>query len=150
MAKKISIRRILVATDLTESSVAAIVHGISVAKTHKAKLILLHVVGNIPLLGMRTTDLTAETISKNAIRRAKKELREFVQKHCGKSSAMTLVVQEGDAADTVTEYAKKNAIDLIVLSTHGRRGLSKAIFGSVGEKIVREAEVPVLSVKPYN
>jgi nucleotide-binding universal stress UspA family protein len=58
------------------------------------------------------------------------------------------VVLTGDGpARAITEYAHENAIDLIVVGTHGRRGLSHLVMGSVAERIVRTAECPVLTVR---
>ena len=59
----------------------------------------------------------------------------------------TLVAQ-GSAADKIIETAKKEGIDLIVMGTHGRKGLELAIFGSVCDKVVRNAPCPVLTINP--
>jgi nucleotide-binding universal stress UspA family protein len=56
----------------------------------------------------------------------------------------------GDAATAINEYANTNNYDFIVLGTHGRTGLGRAIMGSVAESVVRHANCPVISVKPSN
>ena len=58
------------------------------------------------------------------------------------------VVLKGRAADVVLEYAKKNDVDLIIMSTHGRSGPVKWLFGSVAEKVVRYSSIPVLVATP--
>ena len=57
-------------------------------------------------------------------------------------------VQRGAAFLEIVRYAKEAAIDLICIATHGRTGLSHALFGSVAEKVVRKAPCAVLSVRP--
>jgi nucleotide-binding universal stress UspA family protein len=57
-------------------------------------------------------------------------------------------VAQGAAADKIIETAKKEGIDLIIMGTHGRKGLERAIFGSVCDKVVRMAPCPVLTVNP--
>jgi nucleotide-binding universal stress UspA family protein len=58
------------------------------------------------------------------------------------------VVVEGKAADEILDYAKKNDVDLIVMSTHGRSGVSRFFFGSVAEKVARHSTAPVLLISP--
>ncbi|MFH1169561.1 MAG: universal stress protein [Chloroflexota bacterium] len=53
----------------------------------------------------------------------------------------------GKAADVLAEYATKNGVDLIVIATHGRSGVSRWVFGSVADRILRSACVPVLMVR---
>ncbi len=54
----------------------------------------------------------------------------------------------GDAAATIADYADKNGIDLIVMATHGRSGLSRIAWGSVADRVLRSVKVPVLMVRP--
>jgi nucleotide-binding universal stress UspA family protein len=54
----------------------------------------------------------------------------------------------GDVADTIDRYAREQAIDLIVLATHGRTGLSHLLLGSVAESVLRAAPCPVLILRP--
>ncbi len=57
-------------------------------------------------------------------------------------------VINGKAADTILDYAAKNTIDLIIMSTHGRNGISRWAFGSVADKVARSSAIPVLLVAP--
>ncbi|MBM4284485.1 MAG: universal stress protein [Deltaproteobacteria bacterium] len=54
----------------------------------------------------------------------------------------------GSPADKIVEYARSEAIDLIIMGTHGRKGLERTIFGSVCDKVVRNAPCPVLTANP--
>jgi len=62
--------------------------------------------------------------------------------------ASRAVTVEGRAADEILSYTEKNNVDLIVMSTHGRSGLSHFFFGSVAEKVSRHSRVPVLLLSP--
>jgi len=57
-------------------------------------------------------------------------------------------VAQGSPAEKIVETAKKEGVDLIIMGTHGRKGLERAIFGSVCDKVVRTAPCPVLTVNP--
>src|SRR5678816_1037870 len=59
-----------------------------------------------------------------------------------------VLLKTGDARDTINQTAKELGCDLIVMGTHGRRGLSRALLGSVAETVVRSAPCPVLTVRP--
>jgi nucleotide-binding universal stress UspA family protein len=60
----------------------------------------------------------------------------------------TAVLAKGKPAETIMDYAQKNKADLIIMSTHGRSGVSRWLLGSVTEKVVRHSPVPVLTVSP--
>jgi nucleotide-binding universal stress UspA family protein len=57
------------------------------------------------------------------------------------------VVQEGNAAQTIINYVKQNAVDLIVIATHGYSGVKKLMFGSVALQVLHDADVPVLLIR---
>ncbi len=60
----------------------------------------------------------------------------------------TVVVAEGNPADCILAESKKDGIDLIAISTHGRSGLGRALFGSVADKVIRDSGIPVLVIRP--
>jgi nucleotide-binding universal stress UspA family protein len=62
--------------------------------------------------------------------------------------ASRAVTVKGGAAEEILSYVEKNGVDLIVMSTHGRSGLSRFLFGSVAEKVSRHSRVPVLLISP--
>jgi len=55
----------------------------------------------------------------------------------------------GDVAEEIIRYSEENGVDLIVMGTHGYKGLEKVMFGSVAEKVVRSSSCPVLTINPY-
>jgi len=77
-----------------------------------------------------------------------KKLEEFVREHLQGMDVVPRVVS-GDPAEEILKYADSAGVDLIILGTHGRKGLERAIFGSVAERVVKGASVPVLTVNPY-
>ncbi|OPY08840.1 MAG: Stress response protein NhaX [Syntrophaceae bacterium PtaB.Bin095] len=57
-------------------------------------------------------------------------------------------VLEGETAHTIIDYAKENHVDLIVIATHGYKGVKRVMFGSVALKVLHDAHVPVLLIRP--
>jgi len=62
-------------------------------------------------------------------------------------AAQTALVR-GKPADVIVDYAKKNGVDLIIMSTHGRSGISRWVLGSVADRVVRSSAIPVLIITP--
>ena len=134
-----SIKRILAPTDFSDLSAAGVRYACQLARDSGAELIVLNVV------------LLDETnrIDKHELERNKAGLDNFVTDKLGDvSSALKIrkIVDAGDAYGTILDCAKSKHVDLIVMSSHGRSGLSRMLIGSVTDKIVRGAPCPVLVV----
>ncbi|MGE3820506.1 MAG: universal stress protein [Isosphaeraceae bacterium] len=145
----IAIRQILAPTDFSKHSEGALRFACDLAERFGAVIHLLHVLSDVMPVGpdpMLTSVLPPEYYreTEDATREA---LEKLIQPDWGKPVAVTTAVAWGHAVDVVNEYASKNGIDLIVIATHGRTGLSHVLLGSVAERIVREAPCPVLTIR---
>jgi nucleotide-binding universal stress UspA family protein len=78
---------------------------------------------------------------------AEKTMDSFVQENFKNIKAEGKVLS-GDAAQEILDYAREHKVDLIVMGTHGRKGIDRVLFGSVAEKVVKTSTVPVLTVHP--
>ena len=143
-----TIKKILVPTDLSELSFAAIEYAKSLSKVYKAKLYLLHSVDVVPVVSFPTVDFTLETALNDETEKAKDIVEKLISDTLVDADNVTAVVRRGVAYHEIMKFVKDEAIDLIVMATHGRTGLPHIIMGSVAEKVVRHSPVPVLTVKP--
>lgn len=136
------IKSILHPTDFSRPSEYALRFACALARDYKARLLLLHVV-EPPVyygeLGM-TVPLPADFHES-----LEKRLSELAPADCG-IPVETLLV-EGNAAREIRRVAEEQHCSLVVLGTHGRTGLSRALLGSVAEDVVRHSRVPVLTLK---
>lgn len=107
-----------------------------VAKKGEAELHLLRVE---PLLDTQLA----------AIPEAEKWLKGFSQEHFGDFPPEKMAVIAGDPIDEILKYIEDQEMDLLVIGTHGRRGLDFVIYGSVARAMVGKSPVPVLSINPY-
>jgi len=82
------------------------------------------------------------------IKGAEKKLEEFVREHLQGFSPKAKIIL-GDAAEEILKYVRSEGIDLVIMGTHGRKGLEKIVFGSVAERVVQKSPVPVLTINPY-
>jgi nucleotide-binding universal stress UspA family protein len=78
---------------------------------------------------------------------AKQYLNNIIKQGTYDGAALKAEVIMGKPADSIAEYAEKHGVDLIVIATHGRSGISRWVYGSVADKVLRSACVPVLMVR---
>lgn len=142
-----AIKKILVATDFSELSVAAVEYAKIFAAKFEAKVYLVHVVEIAPLI-LPDGGPTYLAVSHEVEKDATKELKRFAAKNLGSLKKLELIICEGDPRQEIVKLAEKENIDLIVMATHGRTGLAHVILGSVAERVVHSSPVPVVMVRP--
>lgn len=145
-------KRILVPVDGSATSKAGLREAINLAKGQGAQLQLVHVADQhyIALMGMDSSASGMSQIMegvKRAGRGILKSAQAMADKAGVKASSVLLETLTGPAADLIVKQAKKSGADLIVLGTHGRRGVRRLLMGSDAEQVVRNAPVPVMLVR---
>ena len=91
---------------------------------------------------------SVENFEAEIVKGAEKKLQEFAEEHFQDVSPKAQVVL-GDAAEEILNHVRSEGIDLVILGTHGRKGLEKVVFGSVAQRVVQRSPVPVLTINPY-
>lgn len=134
---------ILVATDFGESSQRAEDVAVELAKKLSAKLTILHV-WSVPLPayaeGLSWPTDIIEAAARDALARTHARVQDI-------HPNTEVVLATGPVADRILETAEERGVDLIVIGTHGRKGIARAFLGSVAERVVRLSPLPVLSVR---
>lgn len=144
-------RKIMVPTDGSGFDRKAILVALRVAERCDAKVFLVRVVTSGAYLG--TDAVTDGMVSVNVLRtehRAALSELNALAAECRSiiNAEIGIDLEEGPAADVLERYARRNKIDLIVISSHGRRGLARLSLGSVTDSLIRGTTIPVLVVKP--
>ena len=140
-------RRILVPHDFSDAANGALRVARRLAKQHRGRLTVLHVV--TPYQPVTMLPEVAGWISdREIVAGAKRSLDELVRRELRGRGAppFRFHVELGDPATRILDAAKK--VDCIVMTTEGRTGLSHLLIGSVAEKVVRHSPVPVLTIRP--
>ncbi len=140
-----TIKKILVTTDFSDFSIAALEYAFSLATTYDASVHLLHVVDARQWPTLRKSGKVSAASLEKA---AKTSMQEFINETVDEYSVVTPVIRTGIPADEIAQYAREAQADLIVMATHGRTGLAHALIGSIAEKVIRCSTVPVFVVKP--
>jgi nucleotide-binding universal stress UspA family protein len=144
----IRLQRILVPTDFSESARHALTYGFSFAREYNAELLLLHVVEVVPVgyaSDLFPTSMAAVFQEVSAYARA--ELAKLAALGQERGVAVRELVLQGKPSAEIVRAAREQAVDMIVLGTHGKGMLDKALFGSTTERVVRGAPCPVLTCR---
>ncbi len=139
-------KRILVPTDFSDSARAAARVGVELAQRYGVPLTLLHVfgAGSQAYVGI---DLTLTTnFVRSVAASARRALNEEAAALSNQGLNISAVLNEGVPWEQILTTAEMTGADLIIMGTHGRRGVARAILGSVAERVVRLSPVPVLTM----
>jgi len=142
--------RILVPTDFGAASDAALQCAKELGRRFDARLYVLHVVEDPMATGVWTPDVyigASAELRDRLLHDAKARLETTFTEDERKEFQAVTEVRIGGAGETIGEFAREATIDLIVMGTHGRRGLSHMFLGSVAERMVRTAPCPVLTIR---
>jgi universal stress protein A len=139
--------QILAPTDFSECSKQAVACTYELAQTFDAKLLLLHVVEPVDY-PMRSYPHLVTTMLDYSERQAHLDLAQMLPKAQDVKVEVTRRVIVGPPYRKIVEVAEAEKVDLIVMATHGRTGLSHLVVGSVAERVVRTAPCPVLTIHP--
>jgi len=143
-------RHLLVPTDFSANAEAALEHAVSLADRFQASLHLLHVVHetNTDLYDLGNAEVQINRLRKEAESAAQARLAELVPDMPARD-VHTAVARhpDGHVVDAIEEYVLDSAIDLVVMGTHGRKGLGRLVLGSVTNRLVRRGVAPVLTVR---
>ncbi|MFG0835454.1 universal stress protein [Aeromonas bivalvium] len=140
-----SIRTLLCPVDFSQMSQPVLDYAVFMAKSHDASLKLVHVVDQLHGFdSYKILHMTALEITHEMERQAREQLQQLIDTLPIPAS---FTVRFGRAADEIVAQAKEDKVDLVVMGSHGRSGLSHLLVGSVAESVVRHAPCPVLIVR---
>ncbi len=145
----IEIKRVLAPTDFSVHSDKSVRYACALAERFGAELHLVNVLSEIIPAGpdpLLMPVMPPQFYQENE-NRAKETLRCVTQPSWGNPTSLVTAVRWGSPVEAIVDYAQEQHIDLIVIATHGRTGLSHVFLGSVAERIVREASCPVLTIR---
>jgi nucleotide-binding universal stress UspA family protein len=142
----IDLRRILVPTDFSEFSDAALKYGVALARTFGSSIHLLHVLSAPMPDPLRNCPTGVMGERQDFEAQARRRLAPLVAAGDLAASRIVTTAVEGDPSEEILRYARSHDMDLIVCGTHGLRGWNRLVMGSVATMLVRGASCPVLTV----
>jgi len=142
-------RRLLVPHDFSDHATRALKLAVELARQPKGKVRVIHAIPPFyPVADMAPAELTAWVPPPDLIASEKKRLEELVARIAkgADAPAVEVRVEIGDPYQRIMDACQ--GMDAVVMSTHGRTGLAHLLIGSVAEKVVRHAPIPVLTLRP--
>lgn len=140
------ISRVMLATDFSPSATAAARLAVEIASRFDVDLDIVHVYGMPALALPDGTFYAAPDYAARVAQAAQEALDAEVAKHTGHRIKVRGILKMEEPFRGIVDTAKETGASLIVMGTHGRRGLPRMIMGSVAERVVRLSTVPVLTV----
>jgi nucleotide-binding universal stress UspA family protein len=141
----IQVKTILVPTDFSEGSLAAMRYAMGLSELLGTRVIFLHVV-EPPAYGIELTG-TYPGIAPEVTKKLAEMMHDWVEQVIVRGARVEWYIETGSAFAEILAAAARYGADLIVLGTHGRTGLSHLLLGSVAARVVQHAPCPVLTVK---
>ena len=140
--------RIVVPTDFSDCSEEAWAVAKRMAAAPGSELVLLHVLTEVPLYAEGVLNIeNARKIREGARKWVENALEDWVAKARAEGLSARAVVRTGVAHQEIVGLARDERADLVVIGTHGRGGINRALLGSVADRVVRLAPCPVLTVR---
>ncbi|MCS7200079.1 MAG: universal stress protein [Caldimicrobium sp.] len=144
------IRKILVPVDFSEVAPVVAKWAKGFAKQMKAKIIVAYVLEDLSTYeGIYVDIKTLTELENTLLEGAKKSMEDFIKENFSDYTEVETVIEKGDVVETLIRIAQDQGVDLIVMGTHGRKGLDKILFGSVAEGVVKNSPIPVVTINPY-
>jgi len=146
----IEIKKILFPLDLTENMSKILPYVLSVSEKYNSLIYLLHVVQDLNKWGkLYVPHPSMNLFQEEAIEVSKKAMDTICENQLQSCPNFQKKVVSGDAVDEILKVIESEDIDLLIMGTHGRKGLEHVIFGSVAENVVKRSPVPVLIINPH-
>jgi universal stress protein A len=143
-------KRILCPVDFDEYSADVLKEAAALASSSGATLHILHVVPIKPPLDEAATGgLAVGEIYEPQLQLARRQIDQMLAA-VPSEVKREVAIDIGRPGDTILDAETKFGVDLVVMATHGRKGLKHLVLGSVAERIVRESRVPVLTIRPVS
>lgn len=143
-------KRILCPVDLSDASPKVVPYVSSLAEKYGAEIRVLFVARVFKYYqNIYVPPVSIHAFEQDLVQGAEKKLREFVKEHFPEPARVQFDVVCGDPGEEIVAYVEREKIDLVVIGTHGRKGLDHIVFGSVAAHVVRTSPAPVLTVNPY-
>lgn len=144
----LQLKRILCAVDFSEHSPKVAEYAEAIAKCMSAEVLVIYAAPSLSqYVGFHVPPNSIESFVGEIVSGAEKTMENFINEHFHDTAVRGKVVT-GYAAEEILNTAEEENVDMIVMGTHGRKGIDRILFGSVAEKVVHSSKWPVLTIRP--
>jgi nucleotide-binding universal stress UspA family protein len=144
------IKKILFPNDFSENASKILQYVLSISEAYNSTIYLLHVVQDLHKWGKAyIPHPSMDVFQKEAVEGAEKVMDRVCEEQLQSCPSLERRVVSGDPATEILKTIEAEDIDLVIMGTHGRKGLEHVILGSVAENVVKKSSAPVMTVNPY-
>ncbi len=143
------ITKIVVPVDLEQHTQKLAEFAIYIAKKLNVHISFIHVTEFYASGDMMLGSPSLETINQERIQRAKEVMANLIKDNKAKYENISGIVYKGEIVDTIVKFAAEEQAGLLIIGTHGAKGIEKILLGSVAERVLKRAHCPTLTMNPY-
>jgi nucleotide-binding universal stress UspA family protein len=144
-----SFRNVLFPTDFTQHARSALKYAAAFARENHGRIVLFSVqMAKVPANLLTLPEHVLEDEEMRGLKEMRAEVKELLRDPLLQGLEVEPVIVEGEPASEIAKAVRDFDIDLVTVVTHGRRGLTRALWGSTAEEIIAEAPCPVLTIRP--
>ena len=141
--------KIVVPVDLEKNTAKLVDFALYMANKLDGELIFFHAVEFLAMGEMALGNFAYDDYNSARVVRAESMLRDIVEESSAKCRKCDSKVVVGDIVDEIVDFSRDQDAGMIIIGTHGKRGLEKILLGSVAERVLKSAPCPVLVMNPY-
>jgi nucleotide-binding universal stress UspA family protein len=143
------ITKIVVPVDLEQHTQKLVDFSIHIAKKMGVHLSFIHVTEFYASGDMMLGSPYLESINQERVVRAKETMTQLIEENKTKYENISGIVYKGEIVDTIVQFAEEEKAGMVIIGTHGAKGLEKILLGSVAERVLKRVHCPTLTMNPY-
>jgi len=143
------ITKIVVPVDLEQHTQKLVDFSIHIAKKMGVHLSFIHVTEFYASGDMMLGSPYLESINQERVVRAKETMTQLIEENKTKYENISGIVYKGEIVDTIVQFAAEEKAGMVIIGTHGAKGLEKILLGSVAERVLKRVHCPTLTMNPY-
>ncbi len=142
------IKKIMCAVDFSDMSAQVADYAQTMGKSLNASIKVVYLAPSLSqYVGFNVTRDSIDNFVGKIVSGAEKTMDTFIQENFSEVEVSGQVLT-GDGTEDILQFADQENIDMIIMGTHGRKGIDRVLFGSMAEKVVKTAKIPVLTIRP--
>ena len=145
----VEVKKVIIPVDFTSTMNKVVDYATSIANQLGAEIIFFHVVNDFQGYDMMLVHPSFETMRKDLEQKSNERMANLVEDYKGVKKGVSGKVVSGDAGDEIVKLAKEEQADMIIIGTHGTKGLERILMGSTAEYVVKKASCPILTFNPF-
>jgi nucleotide-binding universal stress UspA family protein len=145
----VQVKKVVIPVDFTSTMDKVVDYAVSIADQLNSKILFLHVINDFQGYDMMLVHPSFELMKKDLEDAGNERMGNLVKEYENRSQGVSGKVVYGDAGEEIVKFAADEDADMIIIGTHGAKGLERILMGSTAEYVVKKAPCPILTFNPF-